>query len=87
MVKTMNFGTEVDLHHFHPKDTRVVVEEFLRQARDAGYERVRIVHGKGRSQKKLQVHAILEAHEEVISFRDDGPNWGATLVFLHTGDQ
>ena len=79
---TIDFGSEVDLHHFHPRDTEIVVTEFLRQAVEKGYEKVRIVHGKGRSQKKKHVYKILENHPLVAGFGDEGANWGATLVSL-----
>ena len=82
----MEFGKEVDLHHFHPRDTKAVVEEFLRQAVEKGYVRVRIVHGKGRSQKKSQVYAILQGHRQVKTYHDEGANWGATVVFLYSSD-
>lgn len=81
-ITEIDFGTEIDLHHFHPDDTAAAVEEFLRQAVDKGYDRVRIVHGKGMSKKKKWVYSILKEHSRVALFRDDGPNWGATVVYL-----
>ncbi len=84
-VTTIEFGDEIDLHHFHFKDTGLAVQEFIRQGSESGLSRVRIVHGKGMSRKKEWVHAILEKDPRVDSFRDDGPNWGATIVFLKKG--
>lgn len=80
------FGPEVDLHHFHPRDTGIVVHEFLKQGKEKGLSRLRIVHGKGRSQKKSQVHSLLTDAPEVESFSDDGSNWGATIVNLRQGN-
>ncbi len=78
----IDFGDEVDLHHFHPRDTGVVIEEFFKQAVERGLQRLRIVHGKGKSQKKLMVHKMLNEDNRVDRFSDDGTNWGATIVFL-----
>ncbi len=78
----IKFGEEVDLHHFHPRDTKLVVMEFLEQAVEEGLSPLRIVHGKGKSQKKMVVHKILTTDNRVESFKDDGANWGATIVFL-----
>ncbi len=46
------------------------------------YPTVRIIHGKGKSRKKQQIHAILKEHPRVIVFHDDSHNWGATVVTL-----
>jgi len=78
----VEFGAEIDLHHFSPRYTGPLVREFLDESVKKGYGEVRIVHGKGRSQKKQEVYRILETHPYVISFHDQGPNWGATVVFL-----
>jgi len=47
-----------------------------------GLTRVTIIHGKGRSVKKREVLRILEKDPRVLSFRDEGYNWGATKVIL-----
>lgn len=80
-----DFGQEIDLHHFHPADTETVVSEFLRQSKAAGFRSVRIVHGKGRSAKKLQVRKMLENDPDIEAFGDDGPNWGATVALIRVG--
>ena len=76
----IEFSKELDLHHFHPDDTELIVEEFLKNAREKGYEIVRIAHGKGKSKKKFRVHKILQNNKYVDGYKDDGYNWGATLV-------
>ncbi len=75
-------GREIDLHHFHPSDTAMLIEQFLENAVKEKYKTVRIVHGKGKSVKKRQIHEILKNHPSVIIFSDDSSNWGATLVTL-----
>lgn len=86
-VTEIIFGDEIDLHHFHFKDTGAAVGEFLNQAMAAGLERIRIVHGKGMSKKKEWVYGILDKDPRVKSYINDGSNWGATIVFLNTGDE
>ena len=80
----IEFGDELDLHHFAPKDTAILVEYFLRDAHARGLSRVRIIHGKGRSVKKREVYALLDRSALVSSYGDDGHNWGSTVVFLVT---
>jgi hypothetical protein len=75
-------GKEIDLHHFHPSDTSMLIEIFLENAVTNKYKTVKIVHGKGRSVKKKQIHEILKSHPSVIIFHDDSSNWGSTIVTL-----
>lgn len=78
----IDFGSECDLHFFGPRETRMVVNEFLRQAVAHGLRTVRLVHGKGLSAKKREVYDILAGHPDVEKFGNDGPNWGATIITL-----
>ena len=75
-------GKEIDLHHFHPSDTPLLLEKFLENAVREKYKTVRIIHGKGKSVKKRQIHEILKSHPAVIIFHDDSSNWGATVITL-----
>ena len=75
-------GKEMDLHHFHPADTALLIEKFLENAVKEKYKTVRIIHGKGKSVKKKQIHEILKSHPSVIIFQDDSSNWGATVITL-----
>ncbi len=75
-------GKEIDLHHFHPADTGLIIEKFLENAVKEKYKTVRIIHGKGKSVKKKHIHEILKSHPAVIIFHDDSSNWGATLITL-----
>lgn len=81
----IELGSELDLHHFHPKDTKAVINEFIRQASENRLPRIRVVHGKGKSVKKQLIYKILKTHPDVLSFRDDGYNWGATVIELRSG--
>ena len=79
-------GDELDLHTFLPRECADVVEEYVRAAQEAGFARVRIIHGKGTGTLRRTVHGVLERHPAVRSFQlADGKSgsWGATLVELH----
>jgi DNA-nicking Smr family endonuclease len=75
----------IDLHAFHPKDIRSVVEEYLEQCRQAGLAEVRIIHGRGTGVQRNIVRGLLEKHPLVLSFRDapaEAGGWGATVLVL-----
>lgn len=92
MVKTLIEETEpvkievdgiLDLHHFHPKDVKDLLNEYFTECIKKNIFSVRIIHGKGKGILKERVHKILENHPKVSSYT--GPasgNWGATVVEL-----
>ncbi len=80
----IDFGYECDLHFFEPRETDNVVREFIRQAMAKGLKKIRLVHGKGISAKKRRVYELLQGHPDVAEFRNDGANWGATIITLKT---
>jgi len=76
---------ELDLHTFRPRECGDVVTEYLHAAHEAGFTRVRIIHGKGVGALRRTVHAALEQHPAVATFRlgdERSGSWGATLVEL-----
>jgi len=78
----------IDLHTIPPRDVSRVVEEYLRQAQEAGFDAVRIIHGKGIFVQRTLVHAILEKTPFVIDWTDAPPEaggLGATIVRLDRG--
>ncbi len=78
----IELGDELDLHHFHPRDAKPLVREFIDAARSRGIRSVRIVHGRGRSVLKSIVLRELAGNENVASFADERGNWGATIAVL-----
>jgi DNA mismatch repair protein MutS2 len=71
-------------------EARAAVEKFLDDAVLAGYDTVRIVHGKGTGALKRAVEAKLRGHPLVAGFRIGAPaegGSGATVVTLVEGRQ
>ena len=75
----------LDLHTFHPRDVKDLVETYLDECRQRGILEVRIIHGKGTGTLRRIVHSILERRADVASFGlapAERGGWGATLVTL-----
>lgn len=76
-----------DLHSFLPRDVSSALEEYLREAAEAGFREVRIIHGKGIGVRRAEVRRVLERREDVADFFDAPPERGgsgATVVILKT---
>jgi dsDNA-specific endonuclease/ATPase MutS2 len=75
-----------DLHTIQPRDVKLVVEEYLNEARRLGFHSVRIIHGKGIGVQREMVRAILERTPWVLDWTDAPPEaggLGATIVRLN----
>jgi DNA-nicking Smr family endonuclease len=73
----------LDLHTFHPRDIKSVVEEYVTAAHEAGLREVRLIHGRGTGVQRGIVQAALERHALVESFHDaTETHLGATLAVL-----
>jgi dsDNA-specific endonuclease/ATPase MutS2 len=75
----------LDLHAFHPRDVRSVVESYLEQAVEMGFSEVRLIHGRGIGVQREILRSLLSRHPAVASFADAPPErggWGATVVRL-----
>lgn len=83
-VVVLELGDTLDLHHFKPSDVKDLVPDFIDDAAAKGFAEVRIIHGKGIGNLRRTVHALLERHPRVASFRlaDDRSGWGATIVAI-----
>jgi dsDNA-specific endonuclease/ATPase MutS2 len=74
----------LDLHHFVPREVADLVTEYVHAAHAAGMRHVKLIHGKGIGALRRTVHAALDRHPLVVSYRlgDERSGWGATLVDL-----
>ncbi|HZT60673.1 MAG TPA: Smr/MutS family protein [Pyrinomonadaceae bacterium] len=74
-----------DLHSIPPREVRLVVEEYLSEARRRGFRVVRIIHGKGVGVQREIVRSVLARTPFVERFADapaEAGGWGATVAFL-----
>jgi dsDNA-specific endonuclease/ATPase MutS2 len=86
----LEIGDVFDLHAIAPRDVKRVVEEYLREAYEAGYASVRIIHGKGIGVQRETVRSILARTSFVRGWTDAPPEaggWGATLVLFAPVDE
>jgi len=76
----------LDLHTFNPKEIGDLIPDYIEACLEKKITSLRIIHGKGKGVLRRSVHAILEKHPDVVSYRlaDDRSSWGATLVELKT---
>ncbi len=74
---------ELDLHAFAPRDIPSVVAEYVEAAAEAGFEEIRLIHGRGKGIQRGIVQAALERHPLVAEFGDDTrAHLGATIARL-----
>jgi len=81
----IEFRDVLDLHPIPPRQVRLVVEDYLEEARSRRVRWVRIIHGKGIGVQREIVRSILSRSSFVIDFHDAPPEaggWGATLATL-----
>lgn len=75
----------LDLHYFSPKEVRLLIDEYLFQCQEMGFQRVRLIHGRGTGILRRTVRDHLAKDSRVLEFKDAAPEaggWGATLVYL-----
>jgi dsDNA-specific endonuclease/ATPase MutS2 len=75
----------IDLHPFRPKEIASVVESYLEEAVAAGFEEVRLIHGRGIGVQREIIRSLLSKHPAVLEFADAAAGrggWGATVVRL-----
>ena len=78
----------IDLHSFSPRDIPSVVESYLEAACEAGFQEVRLIHGRGKGVQKEVVRRVLSQHPRVKEYWEAPPEqggWGATIVWLAPG--
>jgi dsDNA-specific endonuclease/ATPase MutS2 len=78
----------LDLHAFRPRDVKDVTEAYLEAAREKGFARVRLIHGRGIGVQREIVRSLLASLDFVAEFHDADPSgggWGATEVVFSSG--
>ena len=82
-LRSVPIEDSIDLHSFHPREIKSVVEEYVNAAHRAGLREVRLIHGRGKGVQRGIVQAALERHPLVNAF-DDAPDshLGATVATL-----
>lgn len=87
-AKQVPIEDSIDLHGFLPRDIPSVVEEYLWEASQHGFDEVRLIHGRGTGFQRNRVRQVLSNHPCVEGFRDAPASrggWGATIVDLLVG--
>ena len=80
----------LDLHFFEPREVGSVVTSYLEAAIEAGFEEVRLIHGRGIGVQREIVRTVLARHPGVAGFEDAPPErggWGATVVRLRAASR
>ncbi|HYE86304.1 MAG TPA: Smr/MutS family protein [Vicinamibacterales bacterium] len=73
----------IDLHAFAPRDVVSVVDEYLHAALAAGFEEVRLIHGRGKGVQRADIQRLLRQHPVVERYWDaPESHLGATVVRL-----
>jgi DNA-nicking Smr family endonuclease len=86
-LKRVPIEDSFDLHSFRPSDVVSAVDEYLREARRAGYREVRLIHGKGIGVRRAEVRRLLASRADVAECFDAPPErggTGATIVLLRS---
>ena len=73
----------IDLHAFQAKEILAVVDDYLEAAQDAGFEVVRLIHGRGKGVQRAAIQRLLRGSGRVAEFWDaPETHLGATVVRL-----
>jgi DNA-nicking Smr family endonuclease len=87
MVHRVPIADALDLHAFHPRDIKSVVEEYVTAAHEAGLREVRLIHGRGKGVQRGIVQQALDRHPLVEEFWDaTETHLGATVARLREAD-
>jgi len=84
-VRAVPIEDSFDLHSFLPRDLASVVEDYLQEAKAAGFREVRLIHGKGIGARRAELRRLLAKREDVTDYFDAPPERGgsgATIVLL-----
>ncbi len=77
-------SSEIDIRGQRAEDALIEVDKYLDQALLAGFEEVRIIHGKGTGALKDIISQFLRKHPQVREYREAAWNAGAAGVTIVT---
>lgn len=89
-VIELPISDSLDLHTFHPREVKDLVNAWLDEVWARGFSEVRIIHGKGTGQLRERVHSVLRKHPAVERFElgaHGRGSWGATVAWLRVKQQ
>ena len=87
MTHRLPIEDSIDLHAFHPRDVKSVVEEYVNAAHEAGLDEVRLIHGRGKGIQRGIVQQALDRHPLVEEFWDaPESHLGATMARLRNSN-
>ena len=72
----------LDLHHFHPRDVRTLVPDYLDACQEEGILDVRLIHGKGTGKLRQEVRKALRKYSFVKSFEEGKSKEGGEGVTI-----
>ena len=73
----------LDLHSFPPKEIKLLIKDYLKEAYKAGFPEVRIIYGKGIGVQREIVRSVAarDPHVQSITQAPEGAgSWGATII-------
>lgn len=86
----VEIGEVFDLHSFAPHEVASVVRAYLDAAVEAGFEEIRLIHGRGIGAQRRTVRRILADDPRVVELHDAPPEaggWGATCARLRSDER
>jgi DNA-nicking Smr family endonuclease len=90
-VRAVPIEDSFDLHSFLPRDLASVVDDYLAEAKTAGFREVRLIHGRGIGARRAEIRRLLAKREDVADYFDAPPERGGSgatiVVFRRTGDR
>ncbi|MFC2070479.1 Smr/MutS family protein [Chloroflexota bacterium] len=76
----MSISDEVHLRHLTVDEALLKLDKYIHDAYIAGFNQVRVVHGKGTGTLRLMVRRELAGHPLVSSYRPGGKGEGGAGV-------
>lgn len=79
----LNRYPSIDLHGFNKDSIRTLVNNFINENIILGNDTIVIIHGVGTGIIRNEVHKVLKENKDVLEYKTDNFNSGATIVKLN----